>query len=52
LTFEGWYNVRIRKSKNTIRRYGIEDQWFAFREKALENIVIAWLEENNISYIS
>jgi hypothetical protein len=38
--------------KNAIHRYGIEDQWFEFREKALEKIVIAWLEENNIRYIS
>jgi len=36
--------------KNAIRRYGIEDQWFEFRKKALEDIIIVWLEENNISY--
>lgn len=33
-----------------IRRYGIEKQWYEFREKAMEEIAIAWLEKNHIAY--
>ena len=36
--------------KDRIRFLGIEEDWYRFREKALEAIAIAWLEENRIVY--
>jgi hypothetical protein len=34
----------------TIRKLGIEDHWIGFRQRVFEEIAIAWLEENNITY--
>jgi hypothetical protein len=33
-----------------IRYHNIEDDWYAFRDRAYEKIVLDWLEENNIEY--
>jgi hypothetical protein len=33
-----------------IRRLGLEDVWFAFRQSALEEIAKDWLEAHEISY--
>jgi hypothetical protein len=40
----------FRRFKDAICRYGIENEWFAYREKELKNIAIDWLKENNIAY--
>jgi len=40
----------FRRFKKAIRRYKIEDQWYEFREKSLESIVIDWLVKNHIDY--
>jgi hypothetical protein len=37
--------------KDAIRMNGIEDEWYLFRQEALEKIAINWLEENKISYM-
>lgn len=39
-----------RRFKKLIRRYQIENQWYEFREKSLESILIEWLEKNHIDY--
>jgi len=31
-------------------RFGIEDDWFRFRDEALKNLAIEWCEENEIQY--
>ncbi|MRR18066.1 MAG: hypothetical protein EG826_16585 [Deltaproteobacteria bacterium] len=36
--------------RNAVRRHRIEDQWYQFREKAMEEIAIAWLDRNHIAY--
>ena len=41
-------NGAFRMFKSTIRRMGIEKQWFAFRDSALEEIAKDWLEEHGI----
>ncbi len=41
----------FRRFKDTLIRYGIRDDWFAFRAKALEEIAIEWLEDNDLAYI-
>jgi hypothetical protein len=38
----------FRNFKDTLRRYGIEPAWFAFRAGALRQIALDWCEENQI----
>lgn len=40
----------FRRFKDTIREYGIEKEWYRFRQEELEKIAIDWLEANQISY--
>ena len=41
---------KYRSFKETLRKYGIEDDYYNFREKYLENMAIEWCEKNNIEY--
>jgi len=41
----------FRFFKDSIRRYGMEDQWYKFRDAAIKRIAIEWCETNNIEYI-
>ena len=38
----------FRNFKDTVRRCGIESEWFAFRAEALKQIALNWCEENHI----
>jgi len=40
----------FRSFKNTLYTLGIEESWFKFREKALEQIARDWLEEHKLAY--
>ena len=40
----------FRRFKDTIYRYGIEQDWFRFRDDAYKEIAIAWLEDKGIAY--
>lgn len=40
----------FRRFKDTAYRLGIEKDWFAFRDKAYEDLAVEWCEENNIKY--
>jgi hypothetical protein len=40
----------FRRFKDTIYQYGIEDDWFQYRDEAYKEIAIAWLESNGIAY--
>ncbi len=40
----------FRFFKSTIRRLGIEDDWYRFRDDSSERIARDWLEENKIPY--
>ena len=40
----------FRRFKDAIRRLGLEDSWFRYREAAFEQVAREWLEENKISY--
>jgi len=40
----------FRLFKSSIRRLGIEDTWYRFRDEAIRNIAREWLEENNLQY--
>jgi hypothetical protein len=40
----------FRRFKDTVRRCGIEQDWFAFRDDALRQIAIDWCEEHKIQW--
>jgi hypothetical protein len=40
----------FRRFKDAIHRYSIEDDWYRFRDQALEEIAIEWLESNGIAF--
>jgi hypothetical protein len=41
-------NGAFRMFKSTIHRFGIQKDWFAFRDAALKEIAKEWLEEHGI----
>jgi hypothetical protein len=41
----------FRSFRSTIRRLGIEDEWFAFRRSAFEEVAKDWLEAHEIPYL-
>jgi len=40
----------FRMFRSTIRRLGIEEAWYQFRDRELEEIAREWLEEHNLPY--
>ena len=40
----------FRRFRDGIRLNGIEEDWYSFRQEALERIAIEWLEANQIPY--
>ena len=40
----------FRRFKDAVHRLGITDEWYRFRESALEEIAIEFLEEHGIAY--
>jgi hypothetical protein len=40
----------FRRFKHAIDRYNITNDWYRYRQTALEKIAIDWLESNSISY--
>ena len=40
----------FRRFKETIYQYGIENDWFRYRDEAYKEVAIAWLESNGIAY--
>jgi hypothetical protein len=40
----------FRRFKNAINEMGVDKAWYEFKGKALEQIAIDWLEENEIPY--
>jgi hypothetical protein len=40
----------FRRFKDAVHSLGIEDEWYRFRESALEEIAIEFLEEHGIAY--
>jgi uncharacterized protein UPF0158 len=40
----------FRTFRSTIRRLGIEQSWYLFREEAVREIARNWLEEHELSY--
>ena len=48
------YRIRgsgaFRRFKDAIHRYGIAEEWYAYREQVLEEIAVSWLEVRGIAY--
>jgi len=40
----------FRRFKNAIRLHGVEDEWYRFRDRTIEEIAIEWLETHGIAY--
>lgn len=40
----------FRSFRSTIRRLGIEEEWFGFRQSAFEEIAKGWLEAHDLLY--
>jgi hypothetical protein len=40
----------FRRFKDTIYEYGIEQDWFTYRDEAYKEIAIVWLESRGIAY--
>jgi hypothetical protein len=40
----------FRRFKDAIYMQGIEEEWYRFRQEALEKIAIEWLEANQVPY--
>ena len=41
----------FRRFRDTIYRYGIEENWFKHRDEAYKEIAISWLESHGFNYI-
>ncbi|UBF27944.1 UPF0158 family protein [Kovacikia minuta CCNUW1] len=40
----------FQRFKHAIHRYNLAEDWYRYRQNALEEIAIDWLEANSISY--
>lgn len=40
----------FRRFKDLIYRYGIEQDWFKFRDDAYKKVAVSWLESNGFDY--
>jgi hypothetical protein len=40
----------FHRFKDTIYRYGIEEDWFRFKDEAYKDIAISWLESHGFDY--
>ena len=41
----------FRRFRDTIYRYGIEEDWYKFRDDAYKEIAISWLESHGFAYV-
>jgi hypothetical protein len=40
----------FQRFKNAIYKYGVEDEWYKYRDNALKEIAIEWCRENKIEF--
>lgn len=49
-----YYSIKgkgaFRRFRDKIYRYGLEQEWYSFRDNALRRMAIAWCEENGVIY--
>ncbi len=46
-----WDDLPDWELKDTLRRLGIEKDWYRFREEAFKEIARDWLQANNIPFV-
>ena len=44
-------NGAFRRFKDSIQHFGIEEQWYSFKDKTLHDMVVEWCERNGIVLI-
>jgi len=40
----------FRRFKDAIHQFGLAEDWYRFRDRALKEIAIGWLETNHVAY--
>ena len=40
----------FRRFKDAVYKYGVEDEWYKYRDNAIKEIAIEWCRENNIEF--
>jgi hypothetical protein len=40
----------FRRFKDAVYKYGVEDEWYKYRNNAIKEIAIEWCRENNIEF--
>ena len=41
----------FRRFKSEVRKLGVDDAWFKYRQAALTQIAIQWCSDNDVEYI-
>jgi len=41
----------FRRFKDCINRFGITDQWYRYRDRAVKQFIIEWCEVEDIPYV-
>ena len=41
----------FRRFKDTVYQYGIEENWFKYRDEAYKEIAVSWLESHGFDYV-
>jgi hypothetical protein len=40
----------LRRFKDAVYKYGVEDEWYKYRDNAIKEIAIEWCRQNNIEF--
>ena len=40
----------FRRFRDTVRRLGLSEQWYAWRDNAFRRLAVEWCEENGVEY--
>ena len=40
----------FRRFKDAVYKYGVEDEWYAYRDNTIKEIAIEWCRQNNIEF--
>lgn len=50
-----YYSIKgrgaFRRFKEKLHRYGLDDEWYSFKDNALRDIAISWCEDNGLEFI-
>jgi hypothetical protein len=43
-------SAAFRRFKDAIHKYGVEDEWYQYRDNAMKELAIEWCRQNNIEF--